>query len=495
MAYIDIPQEISSKEVCENGYILSSNAYKKLLMKNTHFKTLRELLARDLKRSDLGVEVGSLSYVPKSPFTFMRAKALQEHSFLPEITDESLLYILPQSFVNMDLKKGDVIISKDSNIGEVVILEKDYPNTMLSGAMYKLPLTQHKYYILSVIKHTIFREQLDFIVPKGATIRHAKQLFLDCKIPFPNHNTQQTIAFIEMLTQSIITKEKLIKERHAKILNFIESELLNNQKPNTFKYAYPTFQEIQESGRLDTGIYCEEFKKWNFIVKNYKYGSKNLIDRGFSYTRGTSLEKNFIGNRIDSSIFIDGYYELLIPTNITEFGTISKTTFIGTKAKLKTIQKGDIIFGGEATFKSCVVVDDTHNIATNYHGIRIINTNNNFTESIFIRCFLEFWRVKGMIKYISVGGQGGHCAPSYFHLIETPLFPQDLQEQIALLYHNPSAKLDYENLNLENFKIQDETFCENAGIYELDKSIKYLKNILNSCIDDIANDREVVIGF
>lgn len=121
------------------------------------------------------------------------------------------------------------ILLKDSNIGKVVILEKDYPNTLLSGEMYKLPLTQYKYYILAMIKRKIFREQLDFIVPKGATIRHTKQLFLNCKIPFPNINAKQTIEFIEILTQSIITKKGLIKERRTKILQIIKIELLENQ--------------------------------------------------------------------------------------------------------------------------------------------------------------------------------------------------------------------------------------------------------------------------
>ncbi|WP_334090225.1 hypothetical protein [Helicobacter typhlonius] len=489
MAYIDIPQEISSKEVCENGYILSSNAYKKLLMKNTHFKTLRELLARDLKRSDLGVEVGSLSYVPKSPFTFMRAKALQEHSFLPEITDESLLCILPQSFVNMDLKKGNVIISKDSNIGEVVILEKDYPNTMLSGAMYKLPLTQHKYYILSVIKHTIFREQLDFIVPKGATIRHAKQLFLDCKIPFPNHNTQQTIAFIEMLTQSIITKEKLIKERHAKILNFIESELLNNQKPNTFKYAYPTFQEIQKSGRLDTGIYCEEFKKLDFLIKNYK-NDVFYIDKK-KIKSGSTPKMRFIGQENFSR------YQWLTPSHCSDYGTIKeieRINFIGkpnlTQDCILLINRGQGYDCGKSIFYSFV---DSKQGQHNQGMYRIFDYPE--PQMLFMLCFLNAKFMRTYCSYLSLGSKMKELKIEHFLQIPFPNFPQNLQEQIALLYHNPSAKLDYENLNLENFKIQDETFCENAGIYELDKSIKYLKNILNSCIDDIANDREVVIGF
>lgn len=493
--YIDIPQSISLDDIKANNFILSSNSYKRLIMKNENYKQLRHLLDRNLTRQDLGQEVGSFSYIKDSPYRFMRSKALQSHSFLPQINQETSLPILPQSFTHINLKKGDLIISKDSNIGEIVILDDDYPNTMLSGALYKLPISQNKFYIFALIKHDMFKQQLDFIVPKGATIRHAKTLFLDCKIPFPNHNKEQTINFIETLTKSIITKEKLIKERHTQILNYIEKELLANQKPNKFIYTLPNINEIKGSTRLDTGVYCKEFKRWNFIVKNYKYGSKNLIDRGFDYARGTSLEKNFLGTRIDSKVFIQGFYELLIPTNITEYGTITKTSFIGTKTKLKTITKGDIIFGGEATFKSCVIVENIDNMATNYHGIRIFNHNNNLVESIFIRCFIEFWRNKGMIQHISVGGQGGHCAPSYFHLIETPLFSQNKQNEIALLYHNPNAKLCHTELNLENFSHKDKAFCTQAGIYELDKSIKHFKKLLNHAIDNIISDKPVNVKF
>ena len=493
--YIDIPQSVSLDDIRQNNHILSSNSYKRLIMKNTNYKRLGDLLDRKLSRQDLGQEVGSLSYIKDSPYCFMRSKALQSHSFLPQISKETTLPILPQSFIDMSLKKGDLIISKDSNIGEIVILDKDYPSTMLSGALYKLPITQNKFYIFALIKHKIFRQQLDFIVPKGATIRHAKTLFLECQLPFPNHNAKQTIQFIEAIVQSIIIKENLIKERHSKILETIEKELLENQKSNHFTYAPPNIHEVKSNTRLDTGIYCEEFKKWNFIVTNYKGGSQNLIDRGFSYARGTSLEKKFLGTRIDSNVFIDGFYELLIPTNITEYGTIIKTSFIGTKTKLKTIKKGDIIFGGEATFKSCVIVEYIDNIATNYHGIRIFNNNGNLDESIFIRCFIEFWRNKNMIQHISVGGQGGHCAPSYFHLIETPIFPQDKQKEIATLYHNPNAQLRYTELNLENFTHKDNEFCQKAGIYELDKSIKHLNKILNHAIDNIINDKYIDISF
>ena len=46
----------------------------------------------------------------------------------------------------MNLKEGDLLISKDSNIGEIVILDKDYPNHMLSSALYRLPVIEKNKY-------------------------------------------------------------------------------------------------------------------------------------------------------------------------------------------------------------------------------------------------------------------------------------------------------------------------------------------------------------
>ena len=496
-SYIKTPTAISFAKIIEKDFTLSSSQYMDLVVPNENFLFVRDFLSRPLQRKDLGVEVGSLNYIGKSTHYFLRTKALQKHTFLPEVTSETALPIMPNYFVKMNLKKGDLIISKDSNIGEIVILDKDYPNYMLSGALYKLPINEKKYYLLAFIKHNIFREQLDFMVPKGATIRHAKTMFLDCKIPMPNHNAENTIKFVELLTQAIINKEQLIKNRHEDILNLIEQELLSNQKPNKFTYELPTISDIQQTERLDTSLYCKDFKYWNFLVKNYINSSRDLISRGFSWARGTSLERGFIGTRVDSEKYHKGFYELVLPTNISQYGYVEKSIYIGTPTKLKTIEKGDIIFGGEGFGKgrTYVVVDDSHNVATNYHGIRIINTNNNLTESIFIRCFLAFWRSKGMIDFIGVGGSGGHCAPSYFHLIETPLFDDTKQKEIALLYHNPIITYNVDNFLLDNFLEQDNIFNETAGIYELDKTAKQLKEILNNAIDDIANDKEVTVSF
>ncbi len=491
--YIHTPKTISYRDIVDGGFSLSSSQHKKFEIPNQNCKLVRDFLTRDLARKDLGMEVGSINYIEKSSHYFLRTKALQAHSYLPEISPETALPIMPSSFVKMNLKAGDLVISKDSNIGEIVILDKDYPNYMLSGALYKLPVGQHKYYLLAMTKHDIFREQLDFIVPKGATIRHAKTLFLDCQIPMPIDDADNVINFVEILTQAIVNKERLIKERHQAILTLIEQELLNNQKPNQFKFELPTIKEIEEIGRLDTGLYSRQFKEITFKVKNYQHGYSDIYNLNFSLSRGQNLQESNIGKSIYSSRERPKFYKLVLPTNFSKYGNFTKIEYLGNPNYLKTLNKGEIIFGAEATFRSVVICEDKDNYITNIHGVTLYN--KNLTLSIFVKCFLDYLVYNSIIDCIKVGGNGGSFAQKYWHNIYFPKFPVEKQKEIAKLYHNPESHYQTNIFTLDNFLEQDNLFNQTAGIYELDKTAKQLKQILNQAIENIINDKPVTINF
>lgn len=495
--YIKTPTTISYKTIKEKDFTLSSSQFVELVMPNKNYLYVRNFLSRPLVRRDLGVEVGALNYIGQSPRYFLRTKALQEHSFIPEITSESSIPMMPDAFVSMNLKKGDLIISKDSNIGEIVILDKDYPNHMLSGALYKLPVKEKRYYLLAFIKHKIFREQLDFMVPKGATIRHAKTMFLDCKIPMPNKNIDNTIKFIEVLTQAIINKEILIKQRHESILSLIEAELLSNQKTNTFQFEQPTYGELLEISRLDTNLIREDFKKTVFCIKNYKNGFQTIKDFGFTLSRGQNLQVSNIGESVYSKDKHPNFYTLMLPKFLSKYGTIDKIEYLGNSNVLKTLEKGDLIFGAEGFEKgrSVVIIEEQDRVITNIHGITIQQEVHNIEKSIFIKSFLDYLRNKGLIDLYAVGGNGGSLAQKYWDIIPFPKFTDSKQKDIALLYHNPKSRYSSALLTVETFLQQDSLFNQKAGIYELDKTAKRLKEILDKAIDDIVNNREVQIRF
>ena len=168
------------------------------------------------------------------------------------------LHLVPSK---LDDGKYFKLISKDSNIGEAVILDKDYPNFTISEALYKLPITKNKFYFFAFSKHHYFREQLSLKTPKGSIFRHAKTLFLECEIPFPNQrNSNDIVRYIESLVQAIINKEKEVRKKNQFIFDLIEKEPLENQKESKFKFENPKFSELLQTSRFDASYHCYDYK-------------------------------------------------------------------------------------------------------------------------------------------------------------------------------------------------------------------------------------------
>lgn len=495
VSYVIVPKTLSINEIENKGFALSPSLFRRVQIKNQNVRRVKDLLDRELKPKDKGVEVGSKSYIYNSKYFFIRTKALQPTSFLPNYDKESIVPILPQSFKNYNLKEEDILISKDSNIGEVVILDKDLPNYMPSGGIYRLPVSKWKYYLLAFLKNDFFKTQLNFLASRGATIRHAKTLFLDCLIPFPSQqNSDEIVKYVEALTKAIINKEKEIRRKHKLILEKIEKELLENQKPNKFEYKLPDINRIENTARVDAGYYSKDYLEKQFYVKNYKLGAKKILDWGFDIKRGQNLQVSAIGKSIYTDVKKQNFYTLLRPTNFSDYGTIAKFEYLGNPKELSTLEKGDIVFSGEGTIGKCVLFPSINEKwITNIHGIILNKEEHNILESAFISCFIRFLREWGIFNYISVGGQGGSLAMKYWDDIYVSNFPESKQKEIADLYYNP---VDYPtNLNTNNFLEEDTKWNKRAGILQLDLSAKKLKERLNEVIHRIVMDEEVQIEF
>jgi len=323
MRYIQIPTTITYKDLVEKCS-LSPSSYKTITFNNKNVKKIRELLS---EKPQKGEEVGSFSYVSKSNFYFIRTKALQTSCFLPVLNDvEYAVPILPMVFKDFKLRKGDILISKDANIGETAYLNEDLPNFMISGGIVKLRFPEDiKYYVFAFMKSEFFRNQIDLMVSRGATIRHAKTLWLDAEIPFPNQqNKEEIVKFVTLLTKAIIRKEAEICLKDDRIVNLIENELKNNQSPRKYQYSYPTINELQNSNRLDTSLFCEDFREKDFKISNYSYGYSTITQLNFEISRGQNLQVSCIGKSIYKDTKNNNYYALFLPTHITRYGTIEK---------------------------------------------------------------------------------------------------------------------------------------------------------------------------
>lgn len=487
--YIGVPQNISFRECCENDSVFAPSKYSRFLPHN----------------DSLFVPLSSVCQESKSKISFNK-KEMYAYSEIGDI-DVTNGTVNHHCYYGINLpsdnpkqcKSGDILVSTVRTYrGGIGVVSDNLKNHCCSPAILIIrDITDkriNKEYLLAVLRTDFFTEQILGLQTRGMYPRLDSDAMKKVFIPVPKD--EKVIRFISLISKAYINKYNLIRQRHNTIIQLIEKELMGNQKNTMYSYKYPQINDIMEIGRLDSGLYNKEFNYWNHLVKNYEKGSVNLIERGFTYTRGTSLEQNYIKTRIDSDTYVKGFYELVLPTNISEYGYVEKSTYIGTPTILKTIKKGDIIFGGEGFGKgrTFVVIEESRNVATNYHGIRIINTHENIEESIFIRCFLAFWREKGMIDYIGVGGSGGHCSPSYFNMIETPLFPSSKQKEIATLYYN-SQNYNIGEFTMDNFEEKDKQFNNKAGIYELDKTARMLKQMLDKAIDNLINNKDVVTSF
>lgn len=492
--YIDTPQFTTIKDVEDNNYSLSASQYKTFCIKNKNTLCVQDFLSRPLQREDLGNEVGSDAYVENSPYSFIKTKALQSETYLLDIDSESAPHIVPSAYIATTLQKGDLLISKDSNVGEIAILDKDYPNTMLCSGIYKLPVKKYKHYLLAFIKSDVFRQQIDFLVPRGSTIRHGKTKFLDCLIPMPNINKEHTIEYIELLMRAIIAKEIEIQRKYSVILEKIKQELETNQKGSAHQYTFPTINEILNTTRLDSSLYSAEFKQEEHLLDHYKNGVLSIDELGFGFIRGNNLALSVIGESIYSDAYHPGFYMLILPKNISKYGTLTKEEYLGNKQKLLTLKKGAIVFGAEGTFRSTVFIRDTDAI-TNFHGLTVYSKKNDVNKSIFVKLMLDYFREHKICKACATGGNGGSLSIEYWKYLKFPNFPAPIEEEIVSLYHNSTIVYDASTCNLNDFINYDAQFNVAAGIYELDSSMKHLKVKLEQAINDIADDIEVKIRF
>lgn len=491
--FVKAPDYVTFSECLENDFKLSSSLYTKLIMKNTNAKPVSDFLLRKLSNSDLGTEIGSLSYIDKSTHYFLRTKGLQKHSFIPVITKESALPMLPTDFVNMNLKKGDLIISKDSNIGEIAILEKDYPNYMLSSAIYKLPVKEEwKYYLFAMIKHDIFREQLDAIVPKGVTIRHAKTLFLKCLIPLPNKNTNEVIRYISVITKQIVEKESLIQKRHEAILRLIETELLENQNDDKFRYNLPCINEVEQIGRLDTGMYSEKMKSIVHLIKNYTNGFFQIDEQLIK--SGSTPKIRYVGfeKRLSN--------QWITPSYCSDYGTIDEYR-INMQCENNINENSILIInrtskGGLGEYVGITSYFDFEKFGKGHHNQGMYRVSYlNKTKSLFILCCMNSEIYRELCSCVCVGSKMKEIKTYHIANLPFPKFPESKQKEIVKLYSNENVIYNLPEVSLENFETIDSKFNEQAGIYELDNSAKHLKVLLDNAIYNIVNDMDVPMIF
>ena len=420
--YVEIPNAVRVEDVLKANASLSPHRYQRARIQAKRRRLVREFLDGTPTK---GEEVGSNAYISRSPKTFVRTKVLQSDSFIPEFTGDAVVPILPSSFRDMQLSDGDLLLSKDSNVGASALLDQDYPNHMLSSGLLKLPVSEGaKSFLFAFFKHDLFYSQLT-AVPRGATIRHGKNLFLDCEVPLPDPSEEgKVFSFVDSLVQMVVRRERQLRKNEERIHGLIEAELANNQRPGRFRYSNSGIMEISKAGRLDAGFYGMEHKRKQFMIANYANGSGTVEDWGFELGRGQNLQVSAIGKSIYASVPRSGYYTLIRPTNLSDYGTVTRYEYLGNPRSLSLIRDGDIVFSAEGSIGKCMMFAvSSERLITNIHGMILRQKDRDDEESAFVCCFLRHLRHIGILDRLSVGGQGGSLAERYWGCDTHPVLP------------------------------------------------------------------------
>ena len=480
--YFAVPERLTYKDIVNNKFNLSAYAYKQIIT-SSYAQPLRNFI----ESHDIGKEVGSFNYVDKSNKYFIKPRALQSDLFTLSFSKESIVPIAPSVFRNYSLRQENILISKDSNIGDCVILEKDYPNYTIAGGIVRLKTKEHPYVAFALMKHPYFKLQIEKNIPRGVTIRHAKTKFLECKIPFPTQK-MKVIRYIEELTKAIIRKEIKIKENFQKINEKLETEIARNQKAGKFTFFYPRYVEIIKNKRLDAGTYEKEFKQIIHSIENYA-GGYFTIPKNF-LKGGSTPTKRIIGV---------GEKKWVTPTIFSEYGFFTSDDKIYCKESNITKDCALVInrtskekLGEHVGIASFYKFNECGVGQHNQGCYRIEGYSAEELELIVLILNSRIWRK--ICGSLSLGSKMKEMKITHFTKIPLPILKRELKKELVILYDNVHENPHYKT-SLDKFEKTDAEMTAKLGILQLANQIKSIRKKIDYVIDKLIFNETININF
>jgi hypothetical protein len=490
MKYVLVPNEVLAKDLRAEDFCFSPGRYVRFspprLVDVTRYAPLDKLVVvREEKigavKSDLYgyAEIGDIN-IATGGISFREMRGYQLPTSRPSRAE-----------------RGDVLISTVRTYRKGIGLVSDKgANLVTTNAVLNLcgvtdfapEITLP--YVYAFLRSEFFTEQVWALLNRGVYPRMDTGA-LD-KIVLPIANNRDVCTYVAALAIAISDKEQTIRIRNQEINYIIERELAENQIGGSFSYTFPSSHEVGARLRMDAAVYSRSVKLAEHKIKNYRYGWKNYNDFGFSIGRGQNLQESCIGPSIYSDTPKVGFYRLVAPTDISEFRTVEAFRYLGNVRKLDLLKQGDVIFGAEGFCKgrSVILVDEQRNTISNIHGVIFHPRDGSMTRGIFLGCFLGYLRKVGIVDAIGAGGSGGSLAIGYLDQVPFPMFPDEVQDHIARLYHNPEGA-PTQKRTLHNFCAWHRSWNETLGIWELDREMKNLQETLARVIELIVFGQSV----
>jgi hypothetical protein len=477
-----IPEQISIKDIMiKNSF--SPNNFKEIDIKRESQTQISYYLNDPLPYCK-GEEPGSITYVENSNIKFLRNSCINglNTSFIPK----KLISLNPNyGFENM-INDLDVLLCKDANIGESCLYIKNSENeeeiTVYSSGIVNLNFKEdkYKYYCLAFFKDSYFLQQLDANTPRGSTMRHAGDRFMNCKIPLLNKGEEWVYSIFKNLLKNMAYSEVISSNKLQQSDEIIDEELMTNE----IDFTNPNISKLIEEGRVDAGIYSQSVQKLFKNIELYKNGYSNLETYGYTLKRGPNLAQRDLGRSLKIEEYRPNYNLLVYPSDISDNGYLLKSVYLGARNKVWNLENKDILFSAEGSVgKTFIICDEIMKFTTNFHGMIIYPINRDeidISKSIVMGLFLNYMRAKGIMDKLSVGGNGGSFAVGYWDIILVPNFPSKTINKLTMIYNRDSLLNPFE-FNLDKIK--------EAGIFQLNNFRIICNDFLKMIIKDIKMDK------
>ena len=323
-----------------------------------------------------------------------------------------------------------MLLSKDSNIGNVAMVGRSADGAFHSAGIVKLNPTCDPHWLLAILQHPYLREQLDARVATGATIRHAGDLFVKCQVLDPHESSNASI--ISELAKTGAALENAIAQRHSAMINCSDDAYgVSAGVPHTKPVRLSTLAKSRS--RFDAAPHSPRVRRVQEAFE--AHGLTSLGALGVTSRRGPNLAETAIGKVLYDTEPHPGWYKLIRPAQISPYGTLVQAEYLGSTKTLPTVNQGEMVFGTEATLRTSCVFEAIQSCTTNFHGTVLKWDSGDLVDMAWLRNMLEYLRVTDILASLAVGGQGGHLSPEYFETIPLPTTTRQIRERIAAFYY------------------------------------------------------------
>lgn len=340
---------------------------------------------------------------------------------------------------NIQIKQGDVLITKDGTIGKVAFLDAiPMKGTLNSGVFVIRPKSYEKIdtVFLSLIFKSIWFDSFLEQITSGSTIVHLYQKdFVTFNFPIPPTLTeQQRIAkALSDVDAFISTTEKLIQKK-KNIKQGAMQNLLTGKK------RLPGFTKSSNYKQTEIGLIPEDWE-----VKNINKECTIKARIGWQGLKSTEYLDSGDYILITGTDFDSGFI------NWKSCSYVTKWRF--DQDKNIQIKQGDILITKDGTIGKVAFLNEIPMQGTLNSGVFVIRPKNpDKMDSVFLSLiFKSFW-FDAFLEQITSGSTIVHLYQKDFVKFNFPLPSKEEQTAVANVLSSMDKEIETLNTKLEKYR-------------------------------------------